>query len=64
MVDLILDPGLSVAERRALADQLATFTDVRVERYWRLMGVLNGHPPFPPAAAAYEWLIAALRAER
>ncbi|MEO3859089.1 MerR family transcriptional regulator [Acrocarpospora sp. B8E8] len=64
VVDLILDPGPAAAERRALADQLATFTDVRVERYWRLMGVLNGHPPFPPAAAAYEWLIAALRAER
>jgi DNA-binding transcriptional MerR regulator len=61
VVDLILDPGLGAAERRALADQLAIFTDMRVERYWQLMGVLNGLPPFPPAAAAYEWLIVALR---
>ncbi|GAA0424664.1 MerR family transcriptional regulator [Acrocarpospora corrugata] len=64
VVDLIVDPGLGGAERRALADQLATFTDVRVERYWQLMGVLNDRPPFPPAAAAFEWLIAALRANR
>ncbi|GIH24207.1 MerR family transcriptional regulator [Acrocarpospora phusangensis] len=60
VVDLVV--GTERAGRGVLADQLATFTDARVERYWLLMGVLNGLPPFTPAVAAYEWLIAALRA--
>jgi hypothetical protein len=38
------------------------FTDVRAERYWRLVGVINGWPPFPARVPAFEWLIAALRA--
>ena len=53
------DPG----RRAALADRLATFTDARVERYWQLLGVLNGWPPFEPSVPAVEWWIAALRAE-
>ncbi|WP_214102827.1 helix-turn-helix domain-containing protein [Acrocarpospora catenulata] len=48
--------------RLEVADRLETFTDQRVERYWALLGVLNGLDPFPPAAAAFEWFIAALRA--
>jgi DNA-binding transcriptional MerR regulator len=52
------DPG----RRTALADRLATFTDARVERYWQLLGVLNGWPPFEPSVPAVEWWIAALRA--
>ncbi|MEO3749333.1 MerR family transcriptional regulator [Streptomyces sp. B6B3] len=58
----IVDPDLDPAERARLADRLATFTDRRVERYWRLLGVLNGWPPFPSQVPAFEWLIAALRA--
>ncbi len=58
----IVDPGLPAPERLALADQLATFTDRRVERYWQLLGMLNGWPPRPPQVPAFEWLIAALRA--
>jgi len=47
--------------RVALADRLATFTDRRVERYWQLLGVLNGWPQRPPSVPAFEWLIAAVR---
>ena len=47
--------------RRQLADRLATFTDARVERYWQLLGVLNGWPPFEPSVPAVEWWTAALR---
>ena len=49
-------------DRSALADQLATFTDRRVERYWSLLGIINGWPPRPPMVPGVEWLIAALRA--
>ncbi|MYV46742.1 MerR family DNA-binding transcriptional regulator [Streptomyces sp. SID2888] len=58
----IVGPHLPAAERARLADRLATFTDRRVERYWQLLGVLNGRPPFPSQVPAFEWLIAALRA--
>lgn len=47
--------------RVALAERLATFTDRRVERYWQLLGVLNGWPQRAPSVPAFEWLIAALR---
>jgi DNA-binding transcriptional MerR regulator len=54
--------GEGAGRRRQLADRLATFTDARVERYWQLLGVLNGWPPFEPSVPAVEWWIAALRA--
>ena len=54
--------GEDAGRRRQLADRLATFTDARVERYWQLLGVLNGWPPFEPSVPAVEWWIAALRA--
>jgi hypothetical protein len=34
----------------------------RAERYWQLLGALNGWPERPPSVPAFEWLIAALRA--
>lgn len=50
---------------RELADRLATFSDRRVERYWQLVGTINGwNREVPSHAAAYEWLIAGLRAPR
>ena len=58
----VLDRLVPVAERPRVLARLETFTDARVERYWQLLGVLNGQPPFPPAVPAFEWLIAALRA--
>jgi hypothetical protein len=62
VLDEIVDPAMSAEARAALADQLDRFTDRRVERYWALLGVINGRPPFPSTAPAFEWLIAALRA--
>jgi DNA-binding transcriptional MerR regulator len=50
------------AYRFELADQLATFSDRRVERYWQLIGRINGWPEQPSHVPAYEWFIAGLRA--
>ncbi|NKY57638.1 MerR family transcriptional regulator [Nocardia flavorosea] len=51
-----------VIDRAALADQMATFTDRRVERYWSLLGIINDWPARPSMVPGAEWLIAALRA--
>jgi DNA-binding transcriptional MerR regulator len=50
------------ARRAEIADVLDTFSDRRVERYWQLLGVLNGWPERPASIPAFEWVIAALRA--
>jgi DNA-binding transcriptional MerR regulator len=56
-------PADTPADRRArIRAQLETFTDRRVERYWQLMGTINGRPPFEPMVPTFEWLIEALRA--
>jgi hypothetical protein len=62
VVARLVPADLDGAGRAALADRLATFTDRRVERYWQLLGVLNGWPQRAPSVPAFEWLIAALRA--
>jgi DNA-binding transcriptional MerR regulator len=59
VLDRIVPADANAAQ---LADTLETFTDRRVERYWALLGVLNGWDPFPSAVPAFEWLIEALRA--
>jgi DNA-binding transcriptional MerR regulator len=51
-----------VGDRAALADQLERFTDARVDRYWALLGVINGWPTWTSQVPAFEWFIAALRA--
>ncbi|GAB3213628.1 MerR family transcriptional regulator [Marinactinospora thermotolerans] len=48
--------------RAELADRFAMGADTRVERYWILLGIVNGHPPMEPTVPAWEWFIAALRA--
>lgn len=58
----IVAEDLPGEERRALADKLATFSDRRVERYWQLLGIINGWPAREPMVPPFEWLIAALRA--
>jgi DNA-binding transcriptional MerR regulator len=57
-------PGLDATGRTTLADTLATFTDARVERYWQLLGVLNGWLAAPPMVPAFTWLVTALRVQR
>ncbi len=49
------------AYRAELAWMLETFSDQRVERYWNLIGVINGWPQGPSLTPAYEWFVAALR---
>jgi DNA-binding transcriptional MerR regulator len=49
------------AYRAELLTRLEQFSDRRVDRYWRLIGIINGWPAQPDAFAAYEWLIEALR---
>jgi DNA-binding transcriptional MerR regulator len=62
VVQRILPGELSREARLQLRQQLEAFNDVRVERYWQLLGALHGRPAFPPTAPACAWFIAALRA--
>jgi len=50
------------AYRRELLDALELAVDPRPERYWQLMAIINGWPPFPPATPAFGWFAQALRA--
>jgi hypothetical protein len=52
------------AYRSELAGRLERFSDVRVERYWQLIALINGWPAQAPMVPAYEWFIAALRVSR
>jgi len=63
VLDQMVPPQTSGAERAALLAQLQTFTDVQVERYWQLLAIVNGQPVPPSVVPAFEWLIAALRAD-
>lgn len=58
----IVGTDLDRAARAELADTITTFSDRRVERYWALLGVLNGWPARPATVPAFEWFAAALRA--
>jgi DNA-binding transcriptional MerR regulator len=41
-----------------------TFADDRAERFWNLLGVINGWPEYPSPKPARDWLTAATRAAR
>ena len=62
VLDRIVGADTAPAQRASMLEQLEIFTDARVERYWQLIGIINGRPPFPSAVPAFEWVIAALRA--
>jgi hypothetical protein len=47
---------------RASVAQLEAGIDARAERYWQLVGVINGWPPHAALVPTFEWMIAALRA--
>ena len=51
----------SATYRAELTQQLVMFSDRRVERYWQLVGIINGWPDAPSLMPAYEWLVATLR---
>jgi pyruvate/2-oxoglutarate dehydrogenase complex dihydrolipoamide acyltransferase (E2) component len=51
------------AFRATFADTIAAFGDSRVDRYWRLLAIINGWPQREPSPLpAWEWLLAGLRA--
>jgi DNA-binding transcriptional MerR regulator len=54
------------AFRRWLVEQLDAHTDPRAERYWRLVGIVEGRPDeeFAARVADNAWLMAALRHHR
>lgn len=62
VLDEIVPADAPVETRSRLREELETFTDARVERYWRLLGILNGWPPFPSIVPAVDWVIRALQA--
>jgi DNA-binding transcriptional MerR regulator len=59
VLERIVPAGVDRAE---LADMIDTFADRRVERYWELLGTLNGWAPWPHTVPVFEWVAAALRA--
>jgi hypothetical protein len=61
VVARIIGDDVNAAARDELASTLATFTDRRVQRYWDLLGVLNGWEPRPSQIEPFEWFITALR---
>jgi DNA-binding transcriptional MerR regulator len=62
VLDRIGVGDLGPAARAELADRIDTFSDRRVERYWTLLGMVNGWPAVPSMVPAFEWFSAALRA--
>ena len=62
VVNRILEPYGWSTRREELFAGLQMLSDPRMERYWQLTAIINGLPPFPTHAPAFEWLIAALRA--
>jgi DNA-binding transcriptional MerR regulator len=50
--------------RAELVWYLETFSDARVERYWQLIGIINGWPQRPSLTPVYRWFTEALRARR
>jgi hypothetical protein len=62
VLDRILAGTPGDQRRPQLREQLEAGTDARAERYWQLMGIINGWPPFQPHVPAFEWMIAVLRA--
>ena len=62
VVNRILEPNGWSARRDELLADLEILFEPRIERYWQLTAIINGLPPYPTYAPAFEWLIAALRA--
>src|SRR4051794_36398164 len=48
--------------RASLLRRLDVANDPRAERYWQLLGTINGWPVQPTLAPIFEWFIRALRA--
>ncbi|MGA6165623.1 MerR family transcriptional regulator [Amycolatopsis magusensis] len=55
------DPD-DVLYRREVLTRFGQGGDPRAERYWQLLGIINGWPPIPTQAPAVQWLTEAMRA--
>ncbi len=62
VLDRLLDGGPSRAELLELLAPLEAVTEPRGARYWELVGVLHGWPPYPDGVPSLEHLRAGLRA--
>jgi len=62
VLDRILAGTPNDQRRPELLAQLEAGIDARAERYWQLVGVINGWPPHAALVPTFEWMIAALRA--
>lgn len=63
IVDALRGESPDTPELRAsTAERFAMGNDPRVERYWQLLGTVNGWPAFPSMTPAFTWTIEALKA--
>jgi DNA-binding transcriptional MerR regulator len=62
VLDRILGGAPDARRRAELLAQLEVITDSRAERYWELVGVINGWPPYPAHVPTLQHVIAGLRA--
>ena len=52
----------SAAYRQTLLRRLEVANDPRAERYWQLLGTINGWPAQPTLSPVLDWFTSALRA--
>lgn len=64
ILDRIVPANLPAPEQSSLLAWLDTVTEPRVERYWQLLSLINGHPPDKPSVPSFKWLAAAINAHR
>ncbi|WP_283136060.1 MerR family transcriptional regulator [Rhizohabitans arisaemae] len=62
VLDRIVFLGMPAEVRGELLDWMEIVADARVERYWELVAVLNGHAPSPPAVPSFRWTLDAVHA--
>lgn len=60
----IMDALPAGTDRVELLTELRIMTEPRAERYWELLGVINGWPPYPSGVPGLEHLRLGMRAHR
>ncbi|MRH92921.1 MerR family transcriptional regulator [Nocardia sp. SYP-A9097] len=63
-LDRIVPTDLPATEQVSLLAWLDTVTEPRIERYWQLLSLINGHTPDEPSVPAFKWFAEALSAHR